>query len=151
MAVVVNNEIIVYSNDGDFGANDSNSGLTQSTGLPVGYDLFDFNTKEKVGKLIIANNLLTFNKLDVNNSYFIQDRSIWFQNIIVNEELKGPGSLLTTITDNFLQAPLTLLTGEVIQGYSLQGSLAHLGKTTTVYSILSNDPNYGFIIKIKFE
>jgi len=152
MAVVKNNEIIVYTNNRDFGTTDKNSSLTISTGLAVGYDLFDFNTKEKVGKLILSNNLLAFNNLGIEDGYFTQNRDIWFKNIKVNDELKGPGSLCTTITDSFLDAPNTLIKGEVIQGYSLQGSILNLGKSCKVYSILTpTDNNYGFIIKIKFE
>jgi hypothetical protein len=152
MALVVNNEIIVYSKDGDTGTVDTNSTLALTNGLPVGYDLYDFNTNEKVGKLILLQNLLTFDNLNVRDSYSTQNRYMWFKDIKVNNESKGPGSLCTTITDTFLDAPFTLNKGEVIQGYSIQGSISNLGTTCIVNSIINpNDPNYGSIIKIQFH
>ena len=151
MAVVLNNEIILYTKEGDFGREDSNSSLTLSTGLPIGYDLYDFTTNKKVGKQVIQQNLLGFNKFDVFDGYFNQNRIIYLNNIIINDVSVGPASLCTSITDTFLDAPTRLAQGEKVLGYALQGSILQIGSSCFVYSIVQvNNPDYGFLIKIKF-
>jgi len=151
MAVVLNNEIILYTKKGDSGTPDLNSSLTLSTGLPIGFDLYDFTTNKKVGKQVIKQNLLGFKNLDPLDAYFNQDRIIYLNNIIINDVSVGPASLCTSITDSFFQAPIKLAQGEKILGYALQGSILQIGSSCFVYSIIpQNDPNYNFLIKIKF-
>ena len=151
MACFINHELNVYTKKNDIGVPDSNSTNSITNGKPIGFDLYDIVSNEKVGKVIIIQDLFSFSNLDADDVYTESRRILWFKNIKINDELKGPGSLCTNITDSLLDAPLTLFKGEEIQAYSLQGSVSKLGKFCNVFSIRQPESSdYGPAIKIKF-